>query len=1029
MPSGLLAPVGVVLSRGTTSCGGAATACDRAYLCSVSERTPSNPRTVRAVALLLFLGSIGRLASAQSLTAGTLSGLVQDSAGAPLFEVSVTATNRTSGISRAVFTPRTGVYTLQLLPAGDYDVLIERIGYRPLRVTGVPVRAGRAYRLTATLVDAPPPVTSVDEIHATGSAALDSRAAMSQWFEGLALARLPGEQRAFTDLLRVSSLTARDASAEGLPLEFGGQSLDGLPVAAARHPGLTLSQIGAVAIPLSSLDHAELVAGGSDVEWAGASGGGPILSGSSRRGTPRIEGHGFADWSGSSLSNSKYFDTGAAANSAFRGGFLVTGPVIRDTAAFVIGAEVQHLELPRPAAWVATPLDSSLVAIAQDSFATDLGPYTRADVRTLNIATVFGRFDWQVGDDHALMVRANFARVTADDPDLGGAPASLGASLEGKDFLTAGTLTSVFGPQIASEFRFGIESSEREMTRAGFAATGIVDGGLRFGADASLPGQFKRTTVRVGETAYFTQGPHLFKAGLGLAFASFDHRYGAGRGGEFWVAGPAEFESRTGVFTQAVGSIPAAQFSTTTLAAYVQDTWTVSPGFDLQVGVRYEWEQLPDGKVTVNAAWRDSTGIDNTRFERGNRRFAPRLGITWDVQDRHRWLVRAEIGVQRGSFDPGLIDEIITHDVGFNIRRGVGTLSSWPAAPDSVSAPVQGPTITLLGPRFAPPRSGRAALGISRAIRGGGALHLAGVYRHTDYLPRRHDVNRLPGAAGTDQYGRPLYGGLVQQGSLLAATPGSNRRFPSFDQVTALDPDGAADYYGFTVALEGSAGTNLDFLAAYTLSRTTDNWVRGLSPFPDSLAGADWTDGRSDLDVPHRAVIGASWRFPGRLRGLRFAALLRAQSGTPFTPGFRAGVDANGDGSGDNDPAFVDDLVPGADSVIAAWDCLASQVGGFVERNSCRDPGVQALDLRLSVGVARLAGYPAELVVDAINLLESDVGVRDHALYLVDRGAALATNPSTGVTTVPLVPNPNFGRILARQTTGRFFRVGLRFNY
>lgn len=988
-------------------------------------RTASVRRRLVGAAVLL-LGAGARAAPAQSLTAGTLSGVVRDTSGAPLYEAGVIATSRSTGISRGIVTPRTGLFTLPLLPAGEYDVFVERIGYRPARLTGVPVRAGRTARVVALLEDAPPPVTTVTQVPAAGGATLDSRAGVSQGFTPLAFTRLPQEQRGLSALARLASFSSSAGDLEGLPAELGGLFLDGLPFTPARHPALPLPAFDAVGFPLGSVDRAELVTGGGDVEWAGAAGG--VLSGDTRRGTPRVEAHGFADWSGDVLSSSKYFDAGAAPNSSLRGALVLTGPVIQDTAAFMVGVEIQRLETPRPPAWAYAALDSTLLAIAQDSFGTDLGPYTRAGVRTVDVANAFGRFDWQLADHHGFSIRGNFASITAGDPDLGGRAApSFGAALEGRDFSTAAALTSALGPQLASELRFGVESSTRELLRAGPPATRLVDGGLAFGADPALAGRFKRTAVRLSETAYLTRGSHHLKGGVAVAFASFDDSYGVGRGGAYWFAGTDEYGSRTGVFTQAVGPIPTAQFTTTTLAVYLQDTWSASPGFDLQAGVRYELEQIPENQVGVNQPWLDSTGIDNGVYERGHRRFSPRLALTWDVQDQHRWVVRATAGIYHGARDPGLLDEVTTHGVRFLVRRGVGSLGRWPAAPDSVAAPIQGPAITLLGPRFAAPRTGRVSLGVTRAVRDGVALHVAGAYRHTDFLPRRHDLNRLPGSTGTDQYGRRLSGTLVQQGSLLAATPGSNRRFPSFDQVTSIDVDGYSDYYGLTLALEGRAG-GLEFLASYTYSRTTDNWFRGLTPFPDSLAGADWADGRSSFDAPHRAVMGAEWRVPGRL-GLRVAALFRHESGPPFTPGFRDGVDANGDGSADNDPAFVDDAIAGADSIIAAWDCLRKQVGGFAQRNSCRDPSIRTLDLQLSWGIARLGGYPAELVLDALNVLESDVGIRDQALYLVDRAGTLTTDPVSGVTTVPLAANPNFGHLLARRTTGRMLRLGLRFNY
>jgi hypothetical protein len=199
------------------------------------------------------------------------------------------------------------------------------------------------------------------------------------------------------------------------------------------------------------------------------------------------------------------------------------------------------------------------------------------------------------------------------------------------------------------------------------------------------------------------------------------------------------------------------------------------------------------------------------------------------------------------------------------------------------------------------------------------------------------------------------------------------------------------------------------------------------------VGSADWRDGRSDLDLPHRAALGAEWalgdvRLAGlAMTGVRLAALVRHRSGAPFTPGFRDGVDANGDGAWGNDPAFISDTVPGADALIAGSACLRAQIGRFAARNSCRMPAVTSLDVRLAVRLFVLLGAPAELIVDGVNLVSTDEGVVDRALYLVDDTRAITT--TAAAIAVPLVANANFGKLLIRRSPGAAVRAGLRINF
>jgi hypothetical protein len=377
--------------------------------------------------------------------------------------------------------------------------------------------------------------------------------------------------------------------------------------------------------------------------------------------------------------------------------------------------------------------------------------------------------------------------------------------------------------------------------------------------------------------------------------------------------------------------------------------------------------------------------------------------------------------------------ELVAEDGSIETRRGVGALESWPEAPGLAAAPTVGPRLTLLGPEFGPPRTGRTSLGLSRLFAEGTAIHVSGSYRYTDFLPRRQDINLALAPTGQDQYGRPIYGTLVKEGSLLAGEPGTNRRFPDFSLVSALDADGVSKYWDATVRVERRAGDWLDLLAAYTLSWGEDNWLAPngggpdlqLSPFPKGLNGTDWTTGRSDFDIPHRAVLGAQAKLESDVLSLRVAGFYRWQSGTPFTPGFRAGVDVNGDGAAGNDPAFIDETIPGVTDLMGDWECLADQAGRFADRNSCRGPSLHLLDARAAVGFLRLQGHPVEVVVDVLNILDADIGTRDAALYLIDRDQDLLI-AADGTVTVPLVTNPNFGEALSHYGSGRAFRLGLR---
>src|SRR5215510_7921195 len=65
----------------------------------------------------------------QSITA-TISGTAKDQTGAVLPGVEVTATNKSTAVTRSVITNERGEYVLPLLPIGEYDVTAELSGFR-----------------------------------------------------------------------------------------------------------------------------------------------------------------------------------------------------------------------------------------------------------------------------------------------------------------------------------------------------------------------------------------------------------------------------------------------------------------------------------------------------------------------------------------------------------------------------------------------------------------------------------------------------------------------------------------------------------------------------------------------------------------------------------------------------------------------------------------------------------------------------------------------------------------------------------
>jgi hypothetical protein len=957
--------------------------------------------------------------AAQSLTSGVVTGTVRDSMQRRVDGASVTLIDLVTGLRQVQATRRAGVYRFGLAFPGDYDLLVERFGYRPKLIRRVPIRAGVELVVDVS-VELGAPDVAVDTSIFAGSPPDGLRLALRPGDAVDDFAALSDELALFTTAGRLLPGADGQLGAAGLPGRLSQSSVDGVVRTAPRHSRLPDATLDGAAFPLRALRGVELT-GGADVELPGVGGG--MLTATTVPGVRAF---------GASLA-------AAGGPNGGSGSLVVSGPIVPDTAFFSLGVSAQQVARRLPSPWMADSLSAQAGSIALDSFQTDLSAYQNPFSATTKVVSGFGRFDGLIARGQRLSIRAEGSSATVDDPILGSAvPVALGSRLTAKDLSAGALLASSLGMTFGNELRLSVDIGTRDYTSTGLPGTTFTDGGYAAGSADVQPGVFKRSTVRVGDAAYLRFGPITFKVGGQAAFSTYDETYVDGRSGQYAFGDSTGFALRSGAFRQTVGALPFARFSTQAWAAFGQMMLYVAPGFDVIAGVRWETEAWPVSQITANTAWRQATGVNNTAVRSSRSMLQPRLGFNWALGASRRWQVRGDATLSADPLDPGVMAEAITHARGALVRRGFGLLGAWPRVPDSTAASVRGQALTLLGPDFTPPRTARLLFGISE--RGAGTtLRIQGDYRHTDFLPLRRDMNLRSNPRARDQYGRPLHGALTKSGTLVAAVPGSNRPFSGFDEVSTLDPAGASDYLGVTLGVERAVSRGFNLLAHYTYARTRDNWfgARGdgaeaqFVPFADSTGRSTWIKGRSDFDVPHRLVLGGEVQIGDPRLGLRLAALYRWSSGYPFTPGFRDGVDANGDGSGRNDPAFVttDSAVQGAANLIAQTGCLLAQVGRFVDRNACRDPSASALDLRLAATIGHFGRSTAELILDGFGVVRSGDDVYDHALYLVDGAAPLVTNAATGVTSVPLTANPNFGRVLSRRSPGVAWRAGIRVDF
>jgi hypothetical protein len=250
---------------------------------------------------------------------------------------------------------------------------------------------------------------------------------------------------------------------------------------------------------------------------------------------------------------------------------------------------------------------------------------------------------------------------------------------------------------------------------------------------------------------------------------------------------------------------------------------------------------------------------------------------------------------------------------------------------------------------------------------------------------------------------------------------------------------------------------------AYTYGRSFS-----VTDLTSSVALSNWQFGRvysgaqseqtlapAVFDQPHRLLFNGTYTAPWKNNQTSITTYFSRQSGTPFSYVYTGNAgrgDLNGDGSNANDPIyiptavgdtrqrFVNTTIAGQsitaadqeaafDSFIDGDDCLSSQRGQLMERNSCRNPWFDRFDVTIEQQLPRVRGESVTLRVDIFNfanLLNSNWGQVRSATGNANLGL-LQVQSMTSADLATQVPNVTFNpgviRFPSLLNAGQFYQI------
>jgi hypothetical protein len=418
---------------------------------------------------------------------------------------------------------------------------------------------------------------------------------------------------------------------------------------------------------------------------------------------------------------------------------------------------------------------------------------------------------------------------------------------------------------------------------------------------------------------------------------------------------------------------------------FVQDDWRVTPKLTLNLGLRYDLQDLADPQVHNPSAALAARGLDTTTPVRDANNFAPRFGFSYAFDDKT--VVRGGYGIFFGR-TPAIMLGTAHSQNGIQVTGVNLTCTAVPnpclVYPNIFTSPpttgAQNPNLYLFAPDFAQPYVQQGRLGVERELFANTSLSVSYLYFRGVHVGRTRDINLGTPVATTvtDPAGQTF---TVLRHPLV-------RPIPGFARISLFESTGDSRYNALAMELRRRFTRGFQFIAAYTFSNAKDNRpdqtmvvvgaddAKGLQNNLD--INADW--GRSDLDIRHRFVfspvyeIGAVQNdnvFARHLLGnWTFSGIVTLQSG--FAHSALIAGDANRDGNPSTD------RVPGT------------------ERNGFTTPNVYIFDARVTKTFKFGESYSLSILGEAFNLFNrSNVATVNTGRYgIASNSAVVLTNPS-----------------------------------
>ncbi|MGH9508931.1 MAG: TonB-dependent receptor domain-containing protein [Terriglobales bacterium] len=1010
--------------------------------------------------LVLALSLLTPASLLAQLGSGQIEGTVTDPNGAVVSGAKITLMNTETGIARELTTGDSGGYRATALQPGIYNVKAEAQGFSTKEQKGITVTVGSTTTVDISLAvgSAQDTVT----VESTPPTVDTEKTDVSSTIDKNVVENVPVVGRRWDNYVLQSPGVVTDGtfgliSYRGVSGLYNNNTVDGVDnnqafFSEARGRTRAVSTYSQAAV-----QEFQVSLSNPGAEFGRAAGG--MINAVTKSGTNGFHGQAFYNIRDSATGAADPFAAAIALAATGNAkvperrqqyGFAMGGPIKKDKLFWFLNYDEQHRTFPYvvltesgtflpPATGAGSCTDVLVFPTAQQQTNCTTTRQFFLDQQVLvprkapnNVA--FGKLDWTINPAHSISGSYNYHQWRGSNNIRTPLINFNAASDNGIDRVRTDSVlakwTYIVSPTILNELRFQFgRDNESQVPNAPGPSTTVTNG-LSFGQPDFLPrAQYPfEDRYQWVESLSMVRGSHTFKFGADINYVR-DRVINLFRGGGVYsytnfanLAGDCPPEARLqgcvpdgtrsySTYRQAfdnrviAGSLSQdqngfASFETTDWNFYAQDTYKLRSNITLNLGVRYEYQRLPQPSGG-NPAFPLTQS-----FPQDTNNFGPRVGFAWDIDNDHRTVLSAGYSLVYGRTSNSAIYSGLLNNgidlVSATFFSGAVPGPQGPVYPDcfepavnadcTLPSPVVAivPDINQFAADFQRPMIHQAQASLEHEVAKDTVLSLTYNYSGGRNLPIFRDVNLFD---PLNEVFINLNNNLVAPDGTIFAPAGVYGPFPFYcdgrnavanncgTTNTTLRPSTAAarvlqeeslaesSYHAMIVKFRRSMNRGISFNAHFTWAHAIDNGQNSTTFFSSFGNSYDPLNlgperARSIFDLRRRFVANFVWR-PDRTWGISGDVKRKLLGGWQFSGAVYAqdGKPVNGSLSGS---------LTGANT--RPVDTTSSNGSGgnnrlpFVVRNFGEAPGLAIFDFRLSRSFNVTEGTRIELIAESFNL-------------------------------------------------------------